>query len=340
MNTWDALEKKAEREWEAVHTIFPKEKYSVTGTMRPDFLVTQIGDDYTVGAEVTSFFFHMGSARLKRDESYLHEVLNGNPHEKDVAIMRKDSLVLLEHLDENGNEIELEVVAYTHLPFPEFIALLGLEIEKKCRKYANYQGPASRLHLIVKDEENYFSSWTIEQLSAHLVREKDFNTLLQNAVFYEIFLITNINASKCYIPLKQALFFSRQRLTALFFYRKLMPEVSINQFVLVFIDILVRLGYTQMKAFKEGTEKVCFVQQNMIIKIDKESLSETFLSDTSKFDFLDPISKLMENTLSQIPPQIFEDFLEFQKENYPFVTEVIHFIPATETKSIPGNTSL
>ena len=334
MDPSNAPEKKTNGEWTAVYAVFPKEKYKVCGTLRPDFLVSPIGEDYTMGIEVTSFFFHMGSARLKRDETYLQDVLDGHPHEKDIAIMRKDTLILLEQNDENGNEIELEVVAYTHPPFAEFIALLGQEIEKKNTKYSNYQGPASRLHLIIVDEENYFSGSTVEQVSAQLVRDDVFNAQLQSAVFYEIFLLTNVSTNKCYIPLKQALFFSKQRLTSLFFYRKLMPEVSISQYVIVFLNILARLGYTQMKAFREGDGKVCFVYQNMIIKIDNAGVSEIFLTDSPIFDFMDPLSTLLENATNQLPAEVFNDYIDFQKENYALLHEVIHFLPALDDGNI------
>lgn len=119
MNAYNVSEEKTSREWEAIHAIFPQEHYKVTGILRPDFLVIQKEDGYTVGVEVTSFYFHKGSARLKNDGRYVQHVLDGHPHEKDQMIMRKETLILPERLDANGKEFEMEVVAYNeqiHIP--------------------------------------------------------------------------------------------------------------------------------------------------------------------------------------------------------------------------------
>jgi hypothetical protein len=328
MNPWANAETKRREEWDAIHSIFSTETHSIQGFSRPDFIVTRKADNYTVGVEVTSLYFHMGSARLKRDTRYLQQVLDGNPHPLDVTIMRKDTIVLLDQTEENGNEISFEAVLYDHVGWTEFIYLLGQEIDKKSKKYTGYQGPVSRISLIVVDEENFFSSWNIDQVSVYLFQLPAFKEMVTACVFHEVFLITNVNGDKSYIPLKQALFFADYKTIVSFYYRKLMPEVGLEKIISVFIYLMIRSGHSNMKAFREA-EKVFFVHQNLLIQIDKEKLRQEFMRDSALFDFLDPVSKIVSGQSDQPSEFLYTDYMEFKKDKFPLLNLVIHKL-ATE----------
>ena len=106
------IETKSDHEWKAVRNIYDNKRHTIIGIDRPDFNITRIHDQYCTGAEITRFYFHQSSARLKNKTKYVDEVLKGNMHPDDRMHLSSDTIEILGRKDNRGNPISFDGILY------------------------------------------------------------------------------------------------------------------------------------------------------------------------------------------------------------------------------------
>jgi hypothetical protein len=319
-------EDKVKSEWAAVGKIYPKDEFAIAKTDRPDFAITRIEDGANFGAEVTGFYFHSASAKLKRWALYSDKVMHGGMVVEDRPHLWIDSVVVMGRKDENGNDIVLHGVFYQHPSFDEFLRLLSQAIVKKNALYQSGRSFPFPIELIITDEENYFSGWSLEQVSALLFKDAYFNELLQISVFNEIYFITIIGTEHKIIPLKKALFFSRFRLVLSYMHKEFIPHCDPAKLPFVFLSIMLELGFTNIKFGVSPQHLTIFICQNCVLEFTSEGVQEKIIK-IPLLDRLKPVPRDAKIFDPDLTRQIMEDFGQYAKGLMTYLDEVIENIP-------------
>lgn len=321
------IEEKLDSEWNTIQNIYDKNTHTIIGIIRPDFSVTRIIDQYCIGVEITRFYFHQASARLKNNSTYLSNVLLGNIMNEDKKILSVDNIQILGRKDEQGNAITFDGVIYTHPSIHDCLSLLANDIRKKNEKYKFVSGSFRKIELIITDEENCFSGWSIDQLSNSIFRNDELNGIIQFSLFNEIFFVSHLLGGKKVLPLKRALFLSRLFIITSYCGSKVLKQNSTNiDFILSLFSILKRFGYLSIKGFRDKENSCYLTYETTLIKITEAMFIGIRVI---KYDAdLDELSQINFKSEAILQNEIdFEDFYQFEQQNFAnlgnFIIEIL-----------------
>ena len=285
----EELETKHQNEIDAINGVYDKSKYSAYGIKRPDFKLIRKEDFYTVGAEVTRMYFNEATARLKNIPTYREEILTSNRYrQKDYKYLKTDSITFPEKLDDSGNPIKFPVVMYIHPQPPEFLEILKNRILDKETKYSKFTHTFNKLELIIKDEEDYFVSITINDFSNLIFKDSVLNNSIQFSRFNEIYLFGQIVGQEQFIPLKKALFGYRAALVCEFYLKNLTHKIFFHEFPDFFLTMMKSLGYIMIAGFKVGN-KTTFLYENYQMQISPNNIRALIIENHNYINTPNPI---------------------------------------------------
>lgn len=307
------IETKSISEWKTVYSVYDRKNYTIIGTDRPDFSVTRIETQYSIGVEVTSLYFHDASARLKNNNAYLQKFLEGKIHKGDKNHLYVDTIELLERRDVNNNPIAIEGVVYAHPSIGEFLDLVSKAVQSKDNKYRYLSSGFKKIELIITDEENYFASWNTNDVSSNLFQNESLNNIIQHSVFNEIYFVSNFFGTTKILPLKKALFISKLYLIYYYLLNEEKKDYIHSEFVLIILSMLKCFGYFDIKGFRESETVTCIIYENYQIQINRLDVGFRIENYNQTFDDLLPINLSHEKILNYVC--YFENISGFTKKH-------------------------
>jgi hypothetical protein len=197
----EIFENKDSEELSVVQEIFSKDTHTIIGLTRPDFKIIRKSDFLCTGVEVTELYYHVASAKLKKFEGYVDQVLEGKMNFQDQDILHPDSIILPERLDAKGNPLELKAVIYNNPNIQGFLNILQNLIVRKSNKYLYKGFPNRSLELVIVDMENFFHTWELTAIAKPLFFK--FNRFFPGLVFDEVYLLGGMAGERMYVPLHE-----------------------------------------------------------------------------------------------------------------------------------------
>lgn len=178
--------------------------YSIIESENPDFKINEKISYKNFGVEITELYLSDSLARLNNVPEYLNSILTKEKYiHKDDKIHLKVSNLEIESKDgvKKGN-----VKGIIHQKnIDTFLNKVIEIIEKKNKKFSNYDKNLNHVNLIIYDCESFFIGLNSDNFYKVFFNKKIEKVLL-NSNFREIFLVTEIgeylSVSKVYIPLK------------------------------------------------------------------------------------------------------------------------------------------
>jgi hypothetical protein len=316
------IENKSAHEWNAIQDVYKKNTHTIIGIDRPDFSVTRIQDQYCIGVEVTRFYFHEASARLKNKANYAEDVLSGKVIPADKKFLTVDQIELLHRKDTEGNPLVFDGVLYNHPQIQDTLFMFSKDISKKNDKYQRIDGRFRKTELIITDEENCFGGFEKNEFNSSIYSSDVLNSVIQFSLFSELYLITNLFGSRTVFPLKRALFLNRLLLICSYYQTSFIKNRPITiPFALFLFKTIKALGYLTIKAFKDNENSCYVIYETCLIKITDFKVGFRTIDYDEDLDKLSPVN--LDNDIISKSEFNFIDFFEYLKKN---VTDLTNFI--------------
>lgn len=182
-----------------------KQNLEIVHKDKPDFWITNGNQRF--GVEITEIYKNESDARLSNIPNYTSELLDFGRyrHKDDYQALIVDDIKII---GENGDKRKTKAVIQSVPNIHEFLVRLSGSIENKNNLTSGYNNELSYYNLIVYDRINSLSSVSVDDFF-NVIFTKDVISILANASFKEIFLITSLANKKFYFPLKRILLVSR-----------------------------------------------------------------------------------------------------------------------------------
>lgn len=211
---------------------------------QPDFII-QYGENVKHGVEITELYYDGTSARIKNGR-YIKELLEEKKYwHKDDKKKLNVQEVTYYSKEINYSPIQLPIVFLPKYTIRDYVKSLKQTIELKNGKLKKYHSNISKnCMLVIYDKENPFEKLHEKDIAKRLFAA-DLSTAIRESNYQEIFLVTGINSSSRYIPLKAYLLQSDFLLFIEFIKeRNLMNklEAKYNHPLFAFAEILKRRG--------------------------------------------------------------------------------------------------
>lgn len=211
---------------------------------QPDFII-QYGENVKHGVEITELYYDGTSARIKNGR-YIKELLEGKKYwHKDDKKKLNVQEVTYYSKEKNYSPIQLPMMFLPKYNIQDYAKSLKQTIELKNGKLKKYHANISKnCMLVIYDKENPFEKLHEKDIAKWLFAAA-LSTAIRESNYQEIFLVTGINSSSRYIPLKAYLLQSDFLLFTEFIKEQNLMnklETKYNHPLFAFAEILKRRG--------------------------------------------------------------------------------------------------
>jgi hypothetical protein len=254
-----------ENEYEILNDVYQTDKFEIERTERPDFILKNSGVKslHKFGVEITELYTNESHARVKNIKGYINEIFDYGKYRKQIDEVflprRKVKLISPENV-----EYEVMGIIENNPKYQEYEKLAD-EITKKDIKYSKYNKECVYTNLVIRDYEQVYL-----KLKNEFVLLDRLESAIQKSKFRELFLISETEESKVYIPLKLLCIYKElSTIKALMKTEKDLLELYGKETLLnTLYGVFSTKNYNEVKIIKYE-DKLAISISRYIIKIDK-----------------------------------------------------------------------